>query len=159
MDSMKEEKEKGTSGAVRFLGVRQRPSGRWVAEIKVSSQKLRLWLGTYDRPEEAARAYDFAARILRGRNAKTNFPLMNEASVIQVPLKNHRLQQLVQCEELSSCVHETVVCSSASKREGLSAGFSPPSSSSGRSRVYSSVVVAPSFAGGFSEERCEGVSL
>ncbi|KAL1818551.1 hypothetical protein ACET3Z_013420 [Daucus carota] len=57
----------------RFVGVRQRPSGRWVAEIKDSSQRVRLWLGTYDSPEEAARAYDEAARALRGENARTNF--------------------------------------------------------------------------------------
>ncbi|WJX92773.1 hypothetical protein P8452_74368 [Trifolium repens] len=57
----------------RFIGVRQRPSGRWVAEIKDSSQHVRLWLGTYDTPEEAARAYDEAARALRGENARTNF--------------------------------------------------------------------------------------
>ncbi|RWR80731.1 ethylene-responsive transcription factor RAP2-13-like protein [Cinnamomum micranthum f. kanehirae] len=57
----------------RFVGVRQRPSGRWVAEIKDSSQHIRLWLGTFDTPEEAARAYDEAARALRGENARTNF--------------------------------------------------------------------------------------
>ncbi|KAI9113044.1 hypothetical protein K1719_015976 [Acacia pycnantha] len=57
----------------RFIGVRQRPSGRWVAEIKDSSQHVRLWLGTYDTPEEAAQAYDEAARTLRGENARTNF--------------------------------------------------------------------------------------
>ncbi|XP_077247535.1 uncharacterized protein LOC143887312 [Tasmannia lanceolata] len=57
----------------RFIGVRQRPSGRWVAEIKDSSQHVRLWLGTFDTPEEAARAYDEAARALRGENARTNF--------------------------------------------------------------------------------------
>ncbi|KAG1360678.1 dehydration-responsive element-binding protein 1E [Cocos nucifera] len=63
---------KSSSGR-RFVGVRQRPSGRWVAEIKDSSQRLRLWLGTFDTPEEAARAYDEAARALRGENARTNF--------------------------------------------------------------------------------------
>ncbi|MCD7461164.1 hypothetical protein HAX54_045416 [Datura stramonium] len=57
----------------KFVGVRQRPSGRWVAEIKDSSQRVRLWLGTYDTPEEAAHAYDEAARALRGENARTNF--------------------------------------------------------------------------------------
>lgn len=65
----------------RFIGVRQRPSGRWVAEIKDSSQHVRLWLGTYDTPEEAARAYDEAARALRGENARTNFV----SSVNQLP--------------------------------------------------------------------------
>lgn len=69
--------------ARRFVGVRQRPSGRWVAEIKDSSQRVRLWLGTYDTPEEAARAYDEAARALRGENARTNFaptPINNISS-------------------------------------------------------------------------------
>ncbi|XWS32244.1 hypothetical protein CRYUN_Cryun23aG0143500 [Craigia yunnanensis] len=64
----------------RFVGVRQRPSGRWVAEIKDSSQRVRLWLGTYDTPEEAARAYDEAARALRGENARTNFASVNHSS-------------------------------------------------------------------------------
>ncbi|KAK1352400.1 Ethylene-responsive transcription factor RAP2-11 [Heracleum sosnowskyi] len=57
----------------RFIGVRQRPSGRWVAEIKDTIQKIRVWLGTYDTAEEAARAYDEAACLLRGANTRTNF--------------------------------------------------------------------------------------
>lgn len=57
----------------RYIGVRQRPSGRWVAEIKDTIQNIRVWLGTYDTAEEAARAYDDAARLLRGANTRTNF--------------------------------------------------------------------------------------
>ena len=35
---------------------------------------VRLWLGTYDSSEEAAYAYDAAARTIRGPKAITNFP-------------------------------------------------------------------------------------
>lgn len=61
-------------GRKRFVGVRQRPSGRWVAEIKDTIQKIRVWLGTFDTAEEAAVVYDQAAYRLRGDAARLNFP-------------------------------------------------------------------------------------
>ncbi|KAK2636142.1 hypothetical protein Ddye_030934 [Dipteronia dyeriana] len=70
----------------RYVGVRQRPSGRWVAEIKDTIQKIRVWLGTYDTAEEAARAYDEAACLLRGANTRTNFfPSSNYNSTTTTP--------------------------------------------------------------------------
>lgn len=61
--ALEEQKDSSGSGGVksnkkRFVGVRQRPSGRWVAEIKDTTQKIRLWLGTFDSAEEGAKAYD-----------------------------------------------------------------------------------------------------
>ncbi|XP_065003795.1 ethylene-responsive transcription factor ERN1-like [Musa acuminata AAA Group] len=75
LNDSRNQQTKSSAAARRFVGVRQRPSGRWVAEIKDSSQHVRLWLGTFDTPEEAARAYDEAARALRGENARTNFTM------------------------------------------------------------------------------------
>nr|QNI23932.1 AP2/ERF transcription factor [Camptotheca acuminata] len=72
----KQSKFKGrnrSNGNNKFIGVRQRPSGRWVAEIKDTTQKIRMWLGTFETAEEAARAYDEAACLLRGSNTRTNF--------------------------------------------------------------------------------------
>jgi EREBP-like factor len=73
-------------GSSKFVGVRQRPSGRWVAEIKDTTQKIRMWLGTFETPEEAARAYDEAACLLRGANTRTNFAAGVHASPPDSPL-------------------------------------------------------------------------
>lgn len=56
-----------------YRGVRrQRGMAAWVAQISVNGVKQ--YLGQFNTPEEAALAYDEAAKRLRGKFAQLNFP-------------------------------------------------------------------------------------
>ncbi|KAK4282122.1 hypothetical protein QN277_013535 [Acacia crassicarpa] len=114
----------------KFVGVRQRPSGRWVAEIKDTTQKIRMWLGTFETAEEAARAYDEAACLLRGANTRTNFithvsldsPL---ASRIRKLLNNKKTATKQQQQQ-----KDRVVAASAPKARSTNTGTTSSTSAS-----------------------------
>ncbi|CAL9083617.1 unnamed protein product, partial [Musa acuminata var. zebrina] len=82
----------------RYKGVVPQPNGRWGAQIYEKHQ--RLWLGTFNEEDEAARAYDVAVQRFRGRDAITNFkPLVevdgNDAAEELSFLNSHSKAEIV----------------------------------------------------------------
>lgn len=56
-----------------YVGVKWHgPVNAYVARIRIHGK--RVWLGEFETPEAAARAYDDAARTHHGEDALLNFP-------------------------------------------------------------------------------------
>ncbi|OVA19132.1 AP2/ERF domain [Macleaya cordata] len=69
-----------------YIGVRQRRWGRYVSEIRIPKKKTRIWLGSFESPQMAARAYDSAAFFLKGKSAILNFPKL--AGSLPIPISS-----------------------------------------------------------------------
>ncbi|MCD9641154.1 hypothetical protein HAX54_027100 [Datura stramonium] len=92
----------------RYRGVRQRHWGSWVSEIRHPSLKTRIWLGTFETADDAAKAYDEAAILMCGPTARTNFRCnANESQSSTRFLSSALIAKLQRCHTTSLTMSKT----------------------------------------------------
>ncbi|KAI3858466.1 hypothetical protein MKW92_047578 [Papaver armeniacum] len=85
----------GKNGGNGYKGVRMRKWGKWVSEIRVPKSRERIWLGSYETAEKAAKAYDADVFCMRGGG-------VGELYNLNFPQNRSQLQMLLSSSNINS---------------------------------------------------------
>ncbi|GLJ10374.1 hypothetical protein SUGI_0127060 [Cryptomeria japonica] len=124
--------EKSSEKCCQYKGIRQRKWGKWVSEVRMPKCRTKIWLGSYDSAEQAARAYDAAVFCLRGPNAKFNFP----NSIPAIPYASKLSRQEIQLAAAKYALDQ--IPSTSKSRSSLTEVAPSPSRSSSVSEMEGS---------------------
>ncbi|XP_024528217.1 ethylene-responsive transcription factor ERF021-like [Selaginella moellendorffii] len=115
----------------KYKGVRKRSWGKYVSEIREPNKRSRIWLGSFETPEMAARAYDAAVLCLRGANSSFNFPEFLPGLPRPLPTTNKEIQALaVFAAQQARVTSTTATAAAAAAAPNLVRVQAPPSISS-----------------------------
>jgi Zn-dependent M28 family amino/carboxypeptidase len=99
----------GGAAELRFRGVRRRPWGKYAAEIRNPWRRMRVWLGTFDTAEEAAKVYNSTAIQLRRPDATSNFEQTDDADAAAEPVPAEVAERLPRQPQAGGGVQERAV--------------------------------------------------
>ncbi|KAI3893968.1 hypothetical protein MKX03_025274 [Papaver bracteatum] len=100
----------GENGGSSYKGVRMRKWGKWVSdlEIRVPKSRARIWLGSYETAEKAAKAYDAGVFCMRGGG-------VGELYNLNFPQNGSAIETLISSYASSSWSSSTAVSDSSNR--------------------------------------------